>query len=137
MISWLFDNTPWWLYLLMAGGGGGVVLAFFPGVLAFVIGIYKAMPVWLRWITGMAIVAAIAHIMGRNIAAANARAAQKRLDERATDTAKKVTHEVDKLKPDEVDKRLEDNGGFWDDDEPERGGKTGKPPPVRPPPRTR
>lgn len=121
-MSWLFDNIPWWVYLLIAGGGGGALLALVPGVLVFVIGVYNAMPTWLKWLTGMAIVAALAHIAGRNIAAANARARQKQLDDKSIAKAKEVRKDVEKLSDKQVDEALEKEGGFWPD----------RPPPKRP-----
>jgi hypothetical protein len=119
-VSWIFDNIPWWVWLLLAGGGGGALLALVPGALAFVIGVYNAMPVWLRWVTGAAIVAWLAHIAGRNIGRANARAEQDALDRRARDKATEVNRNVDKLDQDQVDSQLEKDGGLWDDDPPKR-----------------
>lgn len=122
MISWLFDNIPYWVYPLVFFGGGGVLLALVPGVLAFVIGVYNAMPVWLRWATGAIIFAALMHILGRNIAAANARARQKALDQKSITKAKEVRKDVEKLSDKQVDDTLEKEGGFWPDRPPPRRG---------------
>lgn len=121
-MTWLFDNIPWWVYPMLAAGGGGALLALVPGALAFVVGIYNAMPVWLRWLTGAAIIAALAHVAGRNIGRRNARAEQDAVDRRARQTAKETTDEVGKLAPSEVDKRLEESGGFFDDPPSAKGG---------------
>ena len=119
-MSWIFDNIPWWAWAMLLSGGGAAALALIPGALAFVVGIYNAMPVWLRYATGAIILAWLAHIAGRNIGAANARARQEALDEQARNTAREINRDVEKLDDRQVTKELEEHGGLWDDPPPRR-----------------
>lgn len=117
------DWIPWWVWPILLGGGG-VGLAFIPGVAAFALGIWNALPGWARWLLGGFVVAWIAYMRGRNLGARAVRERQAQLDRQAVDKAKEVTKRNEQRTDDEIDKHLRETGGFWDD-----------PPPRRNPPR--
>ena len=114
-MNWIIDQIPWYVWALLLGGGGAAVFAFVPGALALVLGVWNALPGWARWVLGGAVVAALAYFKGRNVGRDNAEADQRRLDDKARDTAKEVNREVNQLDDKEVDDKLGKGGGYWDD----------------------
>lgn len=106
-MGYIFDQIPWWAWVFIAGGGGAAIIAFVPGALALVVGIWNAMPRWLQLTLLVCGGFVIAYFAGRNKGNKNAREAQARKDAKAVETRQEVHDEVQKLKPTDVDKRLD------------------------------
>lgn len=119
-MSWIIDNTPWWVYMLILGGGGGALLAFVPGVLALLVSIWSMMPTKLKIAVGAVIAFIGVYLGGRYRGARNERDKTAAQDARATNVARETKDEVGKLSTSEVDKRLEERGDFFEEDKPRR-----------------
>lgn len=113
-MSWLIDNTPWWVYLIVLGGGGGAALALIPGAFAAVAGVWSMLPPRARWaLAGIGALAAV-FVGGRYQGARNERDKNKARADNAVRNRLEVENEVSKMPPSAVDKKLSDRGDFRD-----------------------
>lgn len=117
MSAWLQSYVPWyvWLFLSMAGIGGGTaaLIVFVPAAAPFLVGLWNRTPLWLKAVFVGLGGGLLAYVAGKRNERLRIEEAQRVKDASARHVATEVTHEIDALPPSEVDKRLEDSGGFW------------------------
>lgn len=117
-MSWLADQVPWWVWMMLSfggiGGGTAALIFFVPAALPFLLGIWNRLPLWLKVTLFAIFVTPFVYLAGRNAGSERERAKNKVREDNAVRNRLEVETEVDRMKPSDVDKKLDERGDFRD-----------------------
>jgi hypothetical protein len=106
-MNWIADHVPLWLWVVLTLGGGGAIIAFVPGALALVVGIWNMMPKPVKIVLGATVGALALYLAGRNKGHADAVVEQEKRDERGEQQRQDIHRDIAKLPEKDVDRRLD------------------------------